>query len=150
MSSNAYPEYNNEILLLKRKGLTDEKVAEALVTLKRSNPSLSKKKLPCEMYDKVNLMCRKYMDRLARFELDYDFTVDIEKFRNVAVCCLETVLCLRSQVINHPVSPYWKVSDYNVDEFVTVKETDNIHKEREEFFSREIPLKSNIQMNVRK
>lgn len=148
MSSNAYPEYNNEILLLKRKGLTDEKVAEALVTLKRSNPSLSKKKLPCEMYDKVNLMCRKYMDRLARFEMDYDFTVDIEKFRNVAVCCLETVLCLRSQVINHPVSPYWKVADYNVDEFVTVKETDNIHKEREEFFSREIPLKSNIQMNI--
>ena len=41
------------------------------------------KKLKSEMYDKVNLMCRNYMDRMARFEVDYDFIIDEEKFKNV-------------------------------------------------------------------
>lgn len=132
----------------RKKGLTDEKVIRELIELKSRNPELSKKRLPTEMYDKVNLMCRNYMDRLARFELDYDFIIDVEKFKNTAVCCLETVLCLRAQVINHPVMPYWRVSDYSVDEFVTVEETNDIEKSRAAFFERSIPLKSRVQMNI--
>lgn len=133
---------------LREKGLTDEKVINDLIEFKKNNPCLLRKRLPTEMYDKVNLMCRNYMDRLARFSMDYDFIVDEEKFRNVAVCCLESVLMLRSQVINHPVEPYWRVADYNVSEFVFVEHTDDIQKSREKFFSRSIPLKSNIQMNI--
>lgn len=140
--------YEDEVKSLKSKGLTDEKVIEDLIQFKNKNPQLLKKRLPTEMYDKVNLMCRKYMDRLARFEVDYDFIVDEEKFKNVAVCCLETALCLRSQVINSPIAPYWRVADYNVNEFVFVEKTNDINKAREKFFSREIPLKSNIQMNI--
>ncbi len=140
--------YEEEVKSLKNKGLTDEKVINDLIEFKKNNPQLLKKKLPTEMYDKVNLMCRKYMDRLARFEVDYDFIVDQEKFKNVAVCCLESAPFLHSQVISNPIAPYWKVSDYNVDEFVFVEKTDDINKSREEFFSREIPLKSNIQMNI--
>ena len=70
---------------LKTKGLNDEKVIEDLIDFKEKNPHLMKKILPCEMYDKVNLMCRKYMDRMARFEVDYDFSVDENAFKNVAV-----------------------------------------------------------------
>ena len=70
--------YENEAKALKIKGLTDDAVINDLVDYKKSNPQLSKKKLPTEMYDKVNLMCRKYMDRLARFEVDYDFIVNEE------------------------------------------------------------------------
>ncbi len=140
--------YEDEVKSLRSKGLTDEKVINNLIEFKNKNPQLSKKKLPTEMYDKVNLMCRKYMDRLARFEVDYDFIVDEEKFKNVAVCCLESAPFLHSQVINNPIAPYWKVSDYTVDEFIFAQRTDDINKSREEFFSREIPLKSNIQMNI--
>lgn len=140
--------YKNEVASIKSKGLTDERVINDLIEFKKNNPYLLKKKLPTEMYDKVNLMCRKYMDRLARFEVDYDFIVDEEKFKNVAVCCLESAPCLHSQVINNPIAPYWKVADYNVNEFVFVEKTDDIDKSREAFFSREIPLKSNIQMNI--
>ena len=140
--------HENEVKFLKSKGLTDDKVINDLIEFKESIPTLSKKKLPTEMYDKVNLMCRKYMDRLARFEVDYDFIVDEEKFKNVAVCCLECAPILHSQVINNPIAPYWKVADYNVNEFVFVEKTDDINKTREKFFSREIPLKSNIQMNI--
>jgi len=141
-------DYGTEAETLRKKGITDEKVIKDLISFKEKHPHILKKRYPTEMYDKVNLMCRNYMDRLARFEMDYDFVVDIEKFRNTAVCCLESVPCLHSQVINHPIAPYWKVCDYTVDEFVIVSETDDINKAKEEFFSREIPLKSNIQMNI--
>ena len=138
----------NESEKLKNKGLNDEKLIEALINFKEKNPHLLKKTLPCEMYDKVNLMCRKYMDRMARFEVDYDFLVDETAFKNVAVCALESAPCLHSQVVRNPITPYWKVADYKVDEFVFVKEVEDLEKAREEFFSREIPLDSNIQMNI--
>ena len=133
---------------LKTKGLNDEKVIEDLIDFKEKNPHLLKKTLPCEMYDKVNLMCRKYMDRMARFEVDYDFLVDETAFKDVAVCALESAPCLHSRVIRNPITPYWKVADYNVNEFVFVKEVEDLEKARSEFFSREIPLDSNIQMNI--
>ncbi len=141
-------DYKAEAQSLKAKGLTDDKVIKDLISFKEKNPHILKKNLPCEMYDKVNLMCRKYMDRMARFEVDYDFTVDTEAFKNVAVCALESAPCLHSQIINNPITPYWKVSDYNVNEFVFAEEVDDLDKAKEEFFSREIPLKSNIQMNI--
>lgn len=133
---------------LKNKGLTDEKVINDLINFKEKNSHLLKKTLPCEMYDKVNLMCRKYMDRMARFEVDYDFLVDEKSFKNVAVCALESAPCLHSQVIKNPITPYWKVANYNINEFVISKNVEDIEKAREEFFSREIPLDSNIQMNI--
>lgn len=140
--------YNTEALSLKKKGLTDEKVIEDLILFKEANPHLLKNKLPCEMYDKINLMCRKYMDRMARFEVDYDFIVDETAFKNVAVCALESAPCLHSQVIRNPITPYWRVADYNVNEFICAKEVDDLQKAKEEFYSKEIPLKSNIQMNI--
>lgn len=140
--------YNTEALSLKEKGLTDEKTIEDLIRFKEANPHLLKNKLPCEMYDKINLMCRKYMDRMARFEVDYDFIVDENAFKNVAVCALESAPCLHSQVIRNPITPYWRIADYNVNEFVYAKEVDDLQKAKEEFYSREIPLKSNIQMNI--
>ena len=140
--------YETEALSLKKKGLTDEKVINDLIKFKEQNPKLFKKTLPCEMYDKINLMCRKYMDRLARFEVDYDFIVNEEAFKNVAVCALESAPFLHSQVIINPIAPYWKVSDYNINEFVFAKEVEDLEKAKKEFFSRQIPLKSNIQFNI--
>ncbi len=133
---------------LKKKGLTDKKVIEDLIKFKEQNPHLLKKTVPCEMYDKINLMCRKYMDRLARFEVDYDFLIDEEAFKNVAVCALECAPFLHSQVIRNPITPYWRVADYNINEFVYAKEVDDLEKAKKEFFSRQIPLKSNIQFNI--
>lgn len=148
MNSNATLDFNAEVSALRKKGLTDEKVISDLIKFKESHPQLLKKKLPCEMYDKVNLMCRKYMDRMARFEVDYDFIVDEEAFKNVAVCCLEIAPCLHSAVIKNPISPYWRVSDYNINEVVTLKQVDDIGKAKSDFFRREIPLSSNVQISI--
>lgn len=138
-------EYNE---YLRRKGIASEKVIADLKSYRDAHPVTGKRRLPTEMYDKVNLMCRNYMDRLARFEMDYDFIVDAEAFKTVAICCLETVTILRSQVINHPVAPYWRLADYDISDFADIREVEDIGKAKEEFFSREIPLKSNVQMNI--
>ena len=74
--------------------------------------------------------------------------IDEKKFKNVAVCCLETVLTLRSKVVRNPISPYWSICDYNVNDFVTFTYTDDIEKSRMDFFSKEISLKNNVQMNI--
>lgn len=141
-------DFEKESQILRNKGLTDEKVIKDLINFKENNPNLLKKKLPCEMYDKVNLMCRKYMDRMARFELDYDFIVNEEAFKNVAVCCLESTPFLHSAVVKNPIAPYWKVADYNIAEMIFTEETEDVEKAKSEFFSKEIPLSSNIQMNI--
>ncbi len=137
-----------ETLALKSKGLTDDSVIKALIEKKEKTPYMQKKRLPTEMYDKVNLMCRNYMDRMARFEVDYDFVIDIEKFKNTVICCLECAPFMHSQVINSPITPYWKVSDYHIDDMVKVSYPDDIDKAREDFFKNSIPLKNNVQMHI--
>lgn len=141
-------DFKKESEALKRKGLTDEKVIKALTEHKSKTPYTQKKRLPTEMYDKVNLMCRNYMDRMARFEVDYDFVIDIEKFKNTVICCLECAPFMHSQVINSPISPYWRVADYHIDDMVKVFYVDNIDTAREDFFKNSIPLKSNVQMHI--
>ncbi len=138
----------NEFISLKNKGLTDDKVINDLIRHKDKNPALSRSKIPCEMYDKVNLMCRKYMDRMARFEVDYDFVIDEVAFKNVAICCLECAPFMHSQVINSPISPYWRVSDYHIDQMIAFKQVEDVEKARMEFFAQEIPLNSNVQMKI--
>ena len=140
--------FNKETISLKSKGLTDDKVITDLIRLKENNPKLLKRRISCEMYDKINLMCRKYMDRMARFEVDYDFIVDETAFKNVAVCFLECAPFMHSKVINHPVTPYWKVCNYHINDMVIAKTVDDIDKAREEFFSQSIPLSNNIQIKI--
>ena len=141
-------DFNAEAVSLKKKGLTDEKVIKDLLKHKAQTPYMQQKKYPTEMYDKVNLMCRKYMDRLARFEVDYGFEIDEEKFKNTLICCLECAPFMHSQVINSPIAPYWRVAEYHIDDVVIVKHIDDIDKAREEFFKIQIPLKSNVQIKI--
>ncbi len=141
-------DFKAEAEALRKKGLTDEKVINELLNHKSQTPYMQQKKYPTEMYDKVNLMCRKYMDRLARFEVDYGFEIDEEKFKNTLICCLECAPFMHSQVINSPLAPYWKVADYHIDDVVIVKRVDDIDAAREEFFKIQIPLKSNVQIKI--
>lgn len=141
-------DFKSESEALREKGLTDEKVIKDLSEHKKNTPYMQRKRYPTEMYDKVNLMCRKYMDRLARFEVDYGFEIDEEKFKNTLICCLECAPFMHSQVINSPLAPYWRVADYHIDDVVIVKHVDDIDSAREEFFKIQIPLKSNVQIKI--
>ena len=141
-------DFKRDAEALKNKGLTDERVIKDLLQHKAETPYMQQRKYPTEMYDKVNLMCRKYMDRLARFEVDYGFEINEEKFKNTLICCLECAPFMHSQVINNPIAPYWRVADYHINDVVIVKHVDDIDTAREEFFKIQIPLKSNVQIKI--
>lgn len=106
------------------------------------------KRLPAEMYDKVNYMCRRYMDRIARFELDYDVIPDIEAFKAVIMAFFETAPVFHSRFVDNHIAPYWQVSDYNIDDILTVKETEDLQKSSDNFLLKDISVKSNVQMKI--
>lgn len=105
-------------------------------------------RLPCEMYDKVNYMCRKYMDRMARFELVYDFRIDEKAFKATADGFLKKAPVFRSVVVKNPITPYWKTADYCIEDMISVSEPDDIEAARKKFFLQEIPLDSNVQIKI--
>lgn len=103
------------------------------------------KKIPLEMYDKVNYMCRCYMDRTARGMFFYDGIPDTDKLREVLKCAFVKVPLLHSKVIDNHISPYWLVSNFSEDEILIVQHKDNLELAADEFLNESVPVNSNIQ-----
>jgi len=138
----------NRIKQLFTRGLTDENLIISLVEKEIKANFVVPKKLKAEMYDKVNYMCRRYMDRIARFELDYNFIPDIDALKYALICIFESAPVFHSQFIDNHIVPYWRVCDYNIDEVLTVIYTDNFLKSADEFLLKDIPVTSNVQFTV--
>lgn len=103
------------------------------------------KKIPLEMYDKVNFMCRCYMDLTARGMFFYDGIPDTEKLRDVLECAFNTSPVLHSRVVYHPVRPYWQVCDFTRDDLLEVREVKDLEKAAEEFLDGKVSTDSEIQ-----
>lgn len=103
------------------------------------------KKIPLEMYDKVNYMCRCYMDRTARGMFFYDSIPDTDVLRKVLEFAFLKVDILHSEVKYHPVRPYWHVCDYSTDDLLTVSEVDDLQKSAEDFLYEQVRLDSPVQ-----
>ena len=103
------------------------------------------KKIPLEMYDKVNFMCRCYMDLTARGMFFYDGIPDTEKLRDVLECAFNTSPVLHSRVVYHPVRPYWQVCDFTRDSLLQVREVKDLEKAAEEFLDGKVSTDSPIQ-----
>ncbi|MBQ8029135.1 MAG: hypothetical protein IJ262_06985 [Clostridia bacterium] len=107
---------------------------------------MKKTKIKSEMLDKVNYMCRCYMDRIARSSLYYDFVIDYERFRDVLVNAFENVPILHARFVDNHINPYWLVSDdYTVDDLFTLIETDNMEAEVDRVLCEGIELDSVVQ-----
>lgn len=107
-----------------------------------------KRKLKAEMYDKVNFMCRCYMDRIARFRLDYDFVPDEAAFKKALTALYEASPVFHSRFVNNPINPYWLVCEYKIEDSLTFEETDDIEKSSYDFLVRGIDIKDNTQMKI--
>lgn len=105
-------------------------------------------KLKAEMYDKVNFMCRKYMDRIARFRLDYDFIPDKEAFGKALTALYEASPVFHSRFVNSPINPYWLVSDYKTEDSLTFEKTDDIEKSAYDFLVQGVDIRDNTQMKI--
>ena len=106
------------------------------------------KKLKAEMYDKVNFMCRRYMDRIARFRLDYDFVPDKEAFKKALTALYEASPIFHSRFVNNPINPYWIVSDYKIEDSLTFEKSNDLEKSSYDFLIKGVDLKDSTQMKI--
>ena len=126
------------------RGLTDEKIIADIIKNEKPIP----KRLPAELYDKVNYMCRRWMDRIARFEIEYDFIPNIRVLKTVLLCLVESAPVFHSKFIDNHINPYWKVSDYHIDDIFSVRETMNLERSADNFLLQGIPVESNVQIKI--
>ncbi len=126
------------------RGLTDETLVVDILKKQKTIP----KRLPAEMYDKVNYLCRRWMDRIARFEIDYDFVPNISVLKNVIICLLESAPVFHSSFVDNHINPYWKVSDYHIDDVFSVRATDDLQHSADSFLLQDIDVKSNVQIKI--
>lgn len=129
-------------------GFSSEKVAVDLIRYEKVKGVTPKKRVKSEMYDKMNYMCRKYMDRMARCAYTYDFKIDFDAFKDAILCVFELAPVFHSSFINNYISPYWRVEPYKAGDIFTVKETDDLDKEVMAFLKNEIGFNSNVQFKV--
>ncbi len=105
-------------------------------------------KLKAEMYDKVNWMCRCYMDRIARFRLDYDFVPDEAAFKKALSSLYDAAPVFHSRFMNNPIAPYWKVCDFRIEESLTFEATDDVEKSAYDFLVKGVSIKDSTQMKI--
>lgn len=129
---------------LASRGLSDEKIITDIIKNEKPIP----KRLPAELYDKVNYMCRRWMDRIARFEIEYDFIPNIRVLKTVLLCLIESAPVFHSKFIDNHINPYWKVSDYHIDDIFSVRETMNLERSADDFLLQGIPVTSNVQIKI--
>lgn len=134
----------NRATELAARGLTDENIIIDIIGNEKQIP----KKLRAELYDKMNYMCRRYMDRIARFEIEYDFIPDINELKTVLMCLIESAPVFHSRFIDNHINPYWKVSDYHIDDIFSARKTMDLERSAENFLLQDIPVQSNVQIKV--
>ena len=74
---------------LRRRGLQDDGIILQLIADEYESGYKEPKLIWAGMYDKMNHMCRCYMDRTVRFALYYDYIPDIEALKKVVICLFE-------------------------------------------------------------
>ena len=134
---------------IRKRGLDDENIVAQLVADEYDNNVKVPKVLGAGMYDKMNHMCRSYMDRTARFSLYYDYIPDAKILKRVLICLFEKAPVFHSKFQDNHIVPCWIVSDYHIDEAFQVVHTDDIDKSVYDFSVKSADVKSNVQMQIR-
>ncbi len=105
-------------------------------------------KIKAELYDKVNYLCRCYMDRIGRFRLDYDFVPNEEILKTALTELFKAAPIFHSKFHDNHIVPKWIVCDYDIDEAVKFEKTTNIEENSYDFLTKGIELSDNIQMKI--
>ncbi len=150
---NSLPESEREtaekrINELSKVGFSDEQVIADLLSYEKEKGIKPKKKSPAYMYDKMNYMCRKYMDRMARVSVRYDYTPDIDKIKDIILCIFELSPVFHSSFKDNHISPYWITEKYTADDIFTVSEADDLDEAVDSFLEQYIDFGSNVQFRV--
>ena len=106
------------------------------------------KKLKAELYDKVNHLCRRYMDRVARFYLCYDFVPDVKALQSAVLALYAQAPVFHSVFVAHPIKPYWRVQDFTVDDVLTVQQANDLQSAAIAFLEQPVAINDPSQMKI--
>lgn len=133
---------------IKSRGLDDEDIIAQLVADEYEAGYKTPAILGAGMYDKMNHMCRSYMDRTVRFSLYYDYIPDVDTLRKVIVCLMEKSPIMHSRFWDNHIVPFWIVSEYHIDDVFQVVETDDLEKSIYEYSVESVDVTSNVQIKI--
>lgn len=136
----------NRAEILRKRGLGDESVILQLITDEYNQGYKEPGFLWAGMYDKMNHMCRCYMDRTVRLALYYDYIPDVETLKKVIICLFEKAPIFHSKFQDNHIVPCWIIEDYNIDEVFSVRETDNMERDIYIEAVKSVDVKSNVQL----
>lgn len=106
--------------------------------------------LKAELWDKVQYMFRNFYDRMMHVALYYDGKIDLENLKVAMSYILEKIPVFRSTFVDREIIPYWKVNnDFNIDEYVSVIETNDKENAIDEFLTSEISPFDVLQLRIR-
>ena len=106
------------------------------------------KKLPAELYDKVNYLCRCYMDHIGRFYAEYDFVPEVRILQAAIAALYEKAPIFHSVFTDNHIRPYWKVMDYTMDDVLTVLECDDLQGAAIAFLEQSVAMDDPSQMKI--
>ena len=97
------------------------------------------KRLPAEMWDRMQFLFRNYYDRTMHATFYYDGELDVEVLKNAYMAVVNKIPVLHSTFHNSPIKPYWTVNDdFSADDFFTFTETDDPDSAFDKFITREV------------
>ena len=110
--------------------------------------AVSNKKLKAEMWDRMQFLFRNYYDRMVHLKLEYEGKLDVEILKNVVVYMVEKAPVLHSSFVTTVLEPYWKKEDYQIDDILTVTQTEDASAAADKFLAGTIPYDNNVQIKI--
>lgn len=104
------------------------------------------RKLTAELWDKMHYLFRGFNDRMVHVALYYDYKIDIQALKTVILCFLEKAPVLHSSFIDTKLTAHWRVNDYTIDDVLTVRESNDLQKDADEFLTQYIEPEAPVQI----
>lgn len=103
------------------------------------------KVLRAEIWDKMQYLFRNFYDRMVHCVIYYDAPIDVDILKQALIFMTERAPILHSSFHGNVVEPYWTVEDYSMSDILTVRDSDDLEKDADEFLCQCIPVESNVQ-----
>lgn len=109
---------------------------------------MKEKKLNAELWDRMQHLMRSYYDGMEHSALYYDGHIDEAVFTKALAHMIDGVPVLHSRYCSGLIKPHWEVCDYEPEELLTVRQSEDFETDTFRFFDQVIPADSKLQFRA--
>ena len=107
-----------------------------------------KQRLKAEMWDKMQYLFRNYYDRMVHCVIYFDSLINVDILKQCLIFINEKNPVLHSSFHYDVVDPYWEVENYVIDDFLVVKDSEDVEADVNEHITQSIPVDNNAQYRI--